>query len=818
MAAIVDAGLDDYYRRRIGPAESGFVPEDIQASLDGFAVYDEPETTARHVVEVDAQGMPAPAGNAVAAEVLLSVEGLRCGACVWLVERRLRALPGIVAASLNFSTARARVRYDASQVSLSSVLARIASVGYRARPFDARERESRLKAESRSKLQRLFVAGIATTQVMMYALPAYLAGAEELHPTHERLLDWASLVLTTPVMLYSARPFFSRAWRDLLARQAGMDLPVSIALVAAFVVSLQAIVTGQGEVWFDSIAMFVFLLLGARWLEWQARLRALRAIDDIGAAAPEMAMKLERADPDAGWQAVRVPTLRLAPGDRVRVSSGERVPVDGRLIGKSAALDLSLISGESLPETIAEGFSVPGGAINAGAPLELLVEKAASGSALSMIERLMERGAEEKPALVCIADRVGAVFVGMLLLFATGVFIVWLWVDPSRAALVALTTLVVSCPCALSLATPAALAAASGRLLRRRVLITRGHAIETLAKVTDVVFDKTGTLTRGQPVLAGMTLAENVSRQEALGLAAGLEAGTAHPFGKALLTTAHAEGVAVADVIDRELASGSGVAGCRGDGVELRLGSANWCELDDVLAARWRRGALPEASGSAHEGFHAPSHHRVSASEVFLVSRDQSAKTGCDTSPFVPLARFTFVDPLRIESLDVVASLEAQGMRVHLLSGDRSTTVEAFASALRIDSASGSATPIDKQRFVADLQASDKVVLMVGDGINDAPVLALADISLAIGDASDLARTAADVVSLAPGLDVLLPLLDSSRRCVRIIHQNLAWAALYNATAIPAAALGWVSPWAAALGMAGSSLLVVGNALRLSRS
>ena len=846
MRAILDAGLADYYRHRTAAAAFGRVPNELAAALDALAVYDEPELVGRHVVGVGADGLPATGEAVRASEVLLSVEGMRCGACVWLLERAVRSLPAVSGASFNFSTSRARVRYDAARLPLSAILRRVASVGYRVVPFDAREREEGVRRESRAQLQRLFVAGIATMQVMMYALPAYLADAGGIDPAHEGLLRWASLLLTAPVMLYSARPFFAGAWRDLAARRPGMDVPVSIGLLAAFSASVHATLTQRGEIWFDSVAMFVFLLLGARWLEWQARRRALRAVDDIAAAAPETAWLLdgesEATDPTARrrpsggvgdtrsaaekGRATRVPAARLVPGDRIRVSGGERVPVDGRIVGDDAVVDLSLLSGESVPVTLAAGAAVPGGALVAGAPLELVVERGVSASAPSMIERLIERGAGEKPRIVRAADRVAVGFVTALLAFAALVFVLWSWLEPSRAATVAVTVLVVSCPCALSLATPAALAAATGRLLGERLVVSRGHAIETLAQVTDVVFDKTGTLTTGHPELAAVALADGSTRAEVLALAARLERGSAHPFGRALLAVAAREGIVEVELGALRHEAGQGVRGARDDGAVLRLGSARWCGLDEAACRGLRRRG--GASGEGRDARGADDHARRAVpdttSEVFLaVVREHATDGAGDTVSVeareaVPLARFAFVDPPRPEAHRVVETLAARGLGVHLLSGDRPETAGAVAGALGIAEARGAATPSDKQAAVAALQAQGRVVLMVGDGINDAPVLALADVSLAVGDASALARTAADVISLAPGLDVLPPLLAHTRRAARLIRQNLAWAALYNVVAIPAAAFGLVPPWAAAIGMAGSSLIVAGNALRLSRS
>ena len=819
---IVDAGLGDYYRHREAPAALGAIPDDLAQRIDALAVYDEPEVSGRFVrtVKAEAGGTGAEAGADGLCEVDLAVEGMHCGACVWLLERTVRAQPGVTDASFNFSSERARLRFDPSRTRLSSLLRAIARLGYRAAPFDASTREAALKRQSRVMLQRLFVAGLGMMQVMMYAYPAYVSGAGELDADTAHLLRWASLVLTTPVMLYSAQPFLQGAWRDIKSRSLGMDVPVSLALVAAFAASCWATVTRTGEAYFDSVTMFVFLLLAARWLEWTARRRAMRALDTLSAAGPDLARRVV-LDADGCETFETVPAARLLPGDIVEVDNGERVPADAVLVVGRTAVDQSLLTGESLPIAVNAGGAVPGGALLAGARARLRIEKSVSDSALSTIERLIERGAADKPRLVVFADRIAAHFVALLLIFAAAVWFTWMAIDPSRAWPVAIAVLVVSCPCALSLATPAALAAATGALLRDRLLITRGHALEALARTTDVVLDKTGTLTEGRPKLAAVDLAPGWQRSEVLAVAAALERGSSHPLARAIIVAAEAEqagmpdadaacsatagaaldrqrppsrfdaNCAVTDLRDQAGLGVSGVVAGRAGtpAFELRLGSAAWCALSADTTS-----AFPDPGA---------------ASVVWLSRREGDA--------FAPIARFAITDPLREDAATLVRSLQAHGLRVHLLSGDRIPAVESVAHALGIEHRVGQASPTDKQAYVRALQAGGACVTMVGDGINDAPVLAASDVSVAVGQASALAQCAADAIVLSPGIAGVDSLLMHARSTLRTIRQNLTWAATYNLTAIPLAALGLVPPWAAAIGMAASSLLVAGNALRLLR-
>ncbi len=804
MQAIVDSQLGDYYRFRTEPAQFGVIPDDLSTRLDELNVFDEPEISERYLHP------SSDSTDADLVEVNLSVEGLRCGACVWVLERSVAGLAGVDMARVNFSSARATVRFNPEQLKLSRILARIAQVGYRTVPFDVRERELALKKESKVFMQRLFIAGIAMMQVMMYALPAYITEAGEIDKEHEQLFRWASLILTTPVLLYSAQPFLKGAFNDLRNRRPGMDVPVSIGILAAFFSSVWATISASGEIYFDSVAMFVFLLLGARYLEWSVRRRAMRAVDDISSSAPETAQRLIDDEIEV------VPAIRLDIGDQVVVDNGDRVPVDGVIRLGRSSVNNALVTGESVPVAIGPGDVVAGGALLVGAPIRLEVLRRQTASTLSVIDRLIDRGSAEKPRAVLVADRIATVFVTALLCFAVVVWGTWMVIDSSRALTTAIAVLVVSCPCALSLATPAALAAATGELLKSRLLITRGHALETLARVTDVVFDKTGTLTTGMPSLVSIQCSDSVVEQHLLDVAVAMEIGSTHPYASAFREyqriarqkkTTSTDSVAGPNT-DAAVAlhalgyhatqlsheAGHGVSATLADGDVLYLGSARWCALTPEVIEYWR---TRDQQGASSAG-----------SEVFLTRRDHADHVQV-------LARYVLEDRLRNNAQAIVEGLKQQGIEVHLLSGDRQAAVDAVGRELSLNQVAAAATPEDKQAYVSTLQSNGKVVLMVGDGINDAPVLASADVSMAAGEATALARTAADVISLLPGLDGLPLLLRKSVQTNRIVRQNLAWAASYNMLAIPLAALGYVPPWAAAIGMALSSLLVAANAQRL---
>jgi Cu2+-exporting ATPase len=463
---------------------------------------------------------------------------------VWLNENHVARLSGVSAIEINYATRRARVRWDERSIKLSDILAAIQTIGYRAYPYDAERSEQVANRERRSMLWRVFVAGFGMMQVMMYAFPVYVAGEGDMTWDIELLLRWASLLLTLPVVLYSAAPFFQRAWRDVRLRRLGMDVPVALGVGSAFAASLWATLTDGPEVYFDSVTMFVFFLLGGRYLEMIARQKAVRGVEELGKALPSFA---ERID---GWPqrgaGDRVPTSQLVAGDIVRVRPGEVIPVDGIVVEGMGEANEALLTGESLPVPKRIGDGVTGGSINISSPLLLRVEHVGDSTRLAAIRRLMERAASEKPRIAALSDRVAVYFIVTLLVLAGLTGVVWYVIDPDRALWVFVSVLVVACPCALSLATPTALTVATDALARMGVLVTRGHAIETLARANHFVFDKTGTLTHGRMRLEEVLALGRRDQVELVRLAAALEQGSEHPVasglreasGAALLPTA----------------------------------------------------------------------------------------------------------------------------------------------------------------------------------------------------------------------------------------------------------------------------------------
>jgi Cu2+-exporting ATPase len=777
---IIDSGNADYYRLRTD------LPKTAEAALDelkNLKLYDLPEVQSSFVKSEGEDGSTREAN--------LILEGIVCAACVWLNERHLHQLPGVLAADINFSTHRARVRWDDSRIKLSDILKSIQDVGYLAYPFDAGRQEELFRKERNTAIRRLAIAGLGMMQVMMYAVPLYLAGDGAMTGDIQALMRFASLMLTTPVVFYSAWPFFQGAWRDLKLKRAGMDVPVALGVGAAYLASIYGTFVGSAEVYFDAVTMFVFFLLTGRFLEMSARKRSAEAAESLIKLIPAAAMRLP------GYPATRdeemVAAVKLMAGDHVLIGPGESFPADGSVVEGASSVDESLLTGESLPVSKHASSLVIGGTINLESPLVVRVEKVGADTVLSGIVRLLDRALAEKPRLAQIADRIAGWFVFALLLVAASVAGIWYVVDSSRAFWITVSVLVVSCPCALALATPAALTAALGRLTRLGLLSTRGHALETLAHATDFVFDKTGTLTTGKFSLLDIEVLRT-DKTHVLALAYVLEQGATHPLAAAL----------------REAAGTSfGMPSVMSDGLpttQPKLAADNLIYLPGqgvtghVDGKVYRLGA-PDFLGYQPE----PGRFAVGVSLVGLA--DESGL----------LAWFALGDTLRSQSKQLIEELRVLGVQLHLYSGDRAENVQALALELGIDDARGGMMPQDKLAAVRALQQGGAVVAMTGDGVNDAPVLAQAQVSIAVDQGAEAAQAAADMVLLSSEIGRLADGVKLARKAQGVIRQNLAWSVFYNALAIPAAAMGYVTPWMAGIGMSLSSLLVVLNAMRLSR-
>jgi Cu2+-exporting ATPase len=765
---IIDSGQGAYYTHRTAlPA----TPREAEAELAQLGLYDLPEIQ-ESFVRAETENVR---------EAALILENIVCAACIWLNERHIAGLPGVLSVEINYATRRARVRWDNSRIQLSAILKAVSDIGYIAHPFDPGRSDDIFKRERNTAIKRLAIAGLGMMQVMMYALPTYTA--TDMTVDIRLLMQWASLVLTIPVVLYSAWPFFIGAWRDLRRRTLGMDVPVALGVGTAFVASVYNTFSAHGEVYYDSVTMFIFLLLTGRFLEMNARRRAGAAVEELVKLIPAATTRLPH------WPArdeEQVPVARLAVGDHILVRPGETLPADGVVVEGESSVNEAMLTGESLPVSKAMHARVVGGSLNQASPLVVRVDRLGADTRLASIVRLLDRAQSEKPRIGRLADRAAAWFVGLLLVITVAVGLAWYFIDPSKALWIVVSVLVVTCPCALGLATPAALTTATGRLTRLGLLTTRGHALETLARATDLVFDKTGTLTHGHLSLRRVVPLGGRSAEEVSALAAALEAGSEHPIARVLRDAA----ASPRNATRIRNTPGGGVEGTI-DGCEYRLGSPRFAA---------QTGSPPPPPGSS-DGECPENGH-----ESWVALADPSGL----------LAWFALADTLRPDAAASLVALQQQGLRLHLVSGDTEATVRRTARQLGITEWRATALPEDKLAYVKALQAQGRIVAMVGDGINDAPVLAGAQVSIAMGEGADVAQAAADMVMLGGHLATLADGVALARKTQLIIRQNLGWALGYNLIAIPAAALGHVTPWIAGIGMSASSLLVVLNALRLS--
>lgn len=752
-------GLDNFYEFRTAPAVT---PRTLShADVERLRELD-------HPVAQEAFVSPVKGGQ----EAQLLIGGITCAACIWLMERHLARYPGVQSFTVNHSTQRARLVWSPEETRLSDLLIAIHELGYTASPYHADEAEQALKDENRSALIRLLVAGIGTMQSMMLAVPLYFEMVSDVSPEFIQLFRWFSLIVATPVVLYSARPFFSNAVRDLRSRHLTMDVPVATAIGLAYLASAWVTFTGGEEVYFESVCMFTFFLSLGRFIEARARYRAGLTGAALGSYQPRVATRL------VGGESEVVAAHQLKPGDRIRVKPGETLAVDGLIRTGHSTLNEAALTGEYLPESHGPGEEVFAGSINGESPLEVEVLRTGSRTRLSGILRILDRVQSEKPRIALMADRIAGVFVSRVLVIAPLVWIGWWIAGADNAFDITLSVLVVTCPCALSLATPTALTSATLRLRRLGFLPTRGHTLEALGEIDTIVFDKTGTLTEGRLHLQRITLPGELSEEQALAVAAGLERHSEHPVSQVF----------------------TGMAAEPVDQVENHLGKG--------LTGRWK--GRPVVIGhrefvSAHVGKQLTPPATAQGIDLWLAVDGQVQ------------ACLLIDDRIRADAREAVRTLQDRNITTVMLSGDRSNHVDHVAKELGIDQAIGGASPEDKLAHLQGLAGEGRKIMMVGDGLNDLPSMAGASVSVAMGSATDLTQLRADAILLSGNLKLLLNAIDLSRETRRIIRQNMLWALGYNLMALPLAAAGMVPPWLAALGMSLSSLVVVLNALRLSR-
>ena len=750
---IAGSGLDAFYRLRTGLSDTPAppTPENIYLAFD--------DSTAQSTfVSTTPDGWRQ-------AQLLLG--GISCAACTWLIEQDLARQPGLRKPNVNLARQTLSVEFDPGVTAVSSVFQRLLTLGYDPHPWQSQKAAELLEKEQRSALRQLAVAGLAMMQVGMFGIALHAGDIQGIAPEYRSLMRWVSLGIASIVVLYSARSFFRNAWVNLRHGRLVMDLPVALAIGLAYLASAWATWRATGEVYFDSIAMFTFFLLLGRFLERQVRRREYLRQTDLQSLLPVACLRRV----EDRWESIA--TRQIRDGDHILIRAGDVLPADGIVVDGEGAVDEAAFTGEQLPRSVGQGDSVSAGTVLSEGRLEAQVQAGPDNSRLSVMLDLLSRAGDQKPGLARLADRVAAWFVGSLLCVAALVALFWSQTDSERAFWITLSVLVVSCPCALALATPTALTAATGWLRRQGLLLTGENTLEALNAISHVVFDKTGTLTQGQ---FRIRETRAVNADDALSLAAALEQCAQHPIARAFATVRPVSGITDAIVVP-----GKGIHGRYREEL-LAIGT------DDFV-----RGFCPCLEAAPADGGH----------WIALANQHQG------------LAWFSLEDTVRTDAASLVSGLQSRGLHVALLTGDASDTGARLAAELGMDSVVTGASPEQKLSHIATLQSQGARVAMVGDGLNDAPVLAAADCAFAVNQATDLAKSSADGILLANSLRPIQRAFEVAERCRRVIWQNIAWALVYNSVAVPLAAVGWVPPWAAAVGMSASSLLVVLNSLRL---
>lgn len=756
--AIVDAGLLSYYKFRTEPGskQNALVPE----ALTQFSAYDLPEVQQDFVHSEDN-----------IESVSLSIDGITCAACAWLIEHKVKQLTGVSQVLVNSTTQRAMISWDKRTVKLSDILGQISRIGYQAAPYQVDEQELNNKLNSRKFLLRLGLAGFATMQVMMFALALYTGYFTDLDVQYRDYFRWVSMIFATPVVLYSAQPFYFSAIRTLLSGKLNMDVSVSIAIGGAYVASCFATVNGTGEVYFESVSMFTFFLLLGRYFEQKARQKASVSSSNLHKLVPLTAHLVN----DNGQEEIPAKKLRL--NDVILVKPGEMIAADGVVIEGHTSINEAMLTGEQMPIEKTIASQVYAGTINVDQPIKVSVTALGQDQLVAEIIRLQELASNTKPAIALLADKLSRYFSGTILTIATITYLVWHQISPEDAFWVTLSVLVATCPCALALATPTAVTCATAIFTRLGIITRKAGVFEKLPLIKHVVFDKTGTLTCGTLSIRQSQCMADLTKTQALAIAAALETGSRHPIAAAFAV--FADNALVTEEVHHEV--GFGVRG-RIDGTDYLIGNAVF-------------------TGASIDT-------RDPTQKIWLAR-------SCNEQLEV-LASFEIQDNIRQDSKATVEMLKQQGCRISIASGDSSGHVHQLAKELGIDDVHSGLTPADKLALVTRLQQHTRVA-MFGDGINDAPVLAGADLSVAMGSGSAIAKNSADLILLGDHLSRFTQAVAVAKLTTQIIKQNLAWALGYNALILPLAVTGHVAPYIAAIGMSASSLIVVGNSLRLLR-
>ncbi|MDP4983352.1 heavy metal translocating P-type ATPase [Pseudoalteromonas tunicata] len=759
--AIIQGGMTDYYKFRTEAA--GKVKELIPEQLAMFKSYDDEDIQADFIT-----------GDQDNAELLLSIEGISCAACAWLIEKQLLGLQGVLRVDVNTSTHRALIYWHRPSLKLSRIIEALAKIGYQAYPFQADEEELQKKQVAKSYIRRLGVAGLMTMQVMMFAFAMYFGMFSGMDEDFEQYFRWISFTLATPVILYSAMPFLTNAVRGLQARQLNMDLPVSLAIFGAYAASSWATFFETGEVYFESICMFTFLLLLGKYLEFRARLKATEFTANLQKLLPLTA----RLASETGEEKI-IAAKKLQLGDIIFIKPGETIPADGLVVTGKTSVDESMMTGEHQAVAKSVNDQVFAGTINHDGVITVKINQIGGNTLLNQIVKLQHQALASRPKIAEVTDKVAQWFVATLLVFASITAAVWYNIDPSHAFWITIAVLVATCPCALSLAIPTALTCSVANLTQKGVLIKKSHVLETLTKIDAVAFDKTGTLTEGRftikrSVFYGDAQHDLSQQAHLMALARALEHHSEHPIAKAFCQTDQINTIEISQTLlsGVEVHTALGISAIY-QGQSVAIGKNNWfAEVRETCQA--------------------------------VLYIDNQA-----------VAAFELSDKTRDHAKELVHYLDSKQISCHLLTGDPSPAGLELATQLAINHVEIGCSPRDKQQHVAQLIQQGKIVAMIGDGVNDSPVFNTAHLSIAMATGADISKNTADVVLLNSDLNAVKHLHQISIKTRRIIKQNLTLSLLYNGSILPLAAMGLIPPWIAVIGMSASSIIVITNSLRL---
>lgn len=783
---IVSDGLENFYQHRTQLAQK---PQEFSDQhIEELKLYDDEGLQDEFCETLQSDGNTRRQAH-------LSISGITCAACIWLLEKEVGRLEGLNSFSVNHTTHKALLTWDPETLKLSDALILIHKLGYQAYPYDENRVKQSLEKERKSAMFRIAVAGIAAMQNMMFSVPLYLGIYSGIDEEFVGFFRWVSLLMALPVVTFSALPFYRAGWNALKVRQLNMDVPVSIAILCAFAAS--AYITAftepslESDVYFDSVAMFAFFLLLGRFMEMQTRHRHLNSDAEMTQLLPTTATLA--ANPDQAVSERSTPAHKLDVGDRVIVKQGQIAPADGIVVEGHTRFDESALTGEYLPIEKTIGEMINAGTANVENTVTVEVTATTKNSRVAAIIKLLDAALADKPNTIKITDRIASYFVAVVLLASASAGLYWYINEPSSAFAIMLSVLVVTCPCALSLATPTALTAANTALRKLGFLITKGHVLEAMSETTDIIFDKTGTLTEGKLELQQTDCFGQYDEAQTLAIIAALEAHSSHPIAAVFAPYFCIEAKQVETIL------GKGIKGSV-NGRDYRLGTYEF-----VLPTEGEH-KLPERNVSEHKQNKLETHSSLHAGHSIYLSDGKQL-----------LARVLLRDKIRTEAKASVLALKRMGMNVHILSGDHEFSVRHTALELGIESFKAGQSPEQKLEYVKSLQTQGAQVTMVGDGINDLPVLSGARLSIAMGRASDLTKLNSDAILLNEHLDILQQAFHRAHKGRKIIKENIAWALGYNLVMLPLAAMGWIPPYFAALGMSLSSLIVVFNSLRLRR-